>query len=107
MNYRPIQINVNLFCVLENFRKKQKMTRFIKLFCLIACLSFVSIECQPLADARSNYINFFFEMLNPSWRQHRGRIRPFSNQLGSPMLNIRGARDVSKQLEAGGKNKMR
>lgn len=54
------------------------------------------ISCQPLADSRSNYINFYMEMLNPSFRQHRARLRPFGNQLGSPILNIRGARDVSK-----------
>ena len=70
----------------------------LSLASLLVCMA-VSIECQPLADARSNYINFFFEMLNPSFRQHRGRLRPFLNQLGSPVINIRGSRDVSKQLE--------
>jgi hypothetical protein len=64
----------------------------------VACAT-VSVHAQPLADAKSNYINFFFENLNPSWRQHRSRLRPFANQLGSPVINIRGSRDVSKQLE--------
>jgi hypothetical protein len=70
---------------------------------LFACVA-VNVECQPLADARANYINFFFEMLNPSWRNHRARLRPFSNQLGSPVINVRGARDLSKQLELLGKS---
>lgn len=56
------------------------------------------VESQPLSDARSGNMNFFFEMLNPSLRQHRARLRPFGNQLGSPVINVRGARDLT-QLE--------
>ena len=70
---------------------------------LLACVLVVSQiqvdECQPIADSKTNYINFFFEQLNPSWRQHRARIRPFSNSLGTPTINVRGARDLEKQMK--------
>jgi len=60
---------------------------------LLACL-FACAQSQPIADARSNYYNYFFELLNPSWRQHRARLRPFGNQNGSPIANVRGQRSV-------------
>jgi hypothetical protein len=78
------------------------MKLLLSLMGLLACVA-VNVECQPLADSKSNYINFFFEMLNPSWRNHRARLRPFSNVLGSPVINVRGARDLSDQLEKLGK----
>ena len=66
------------------------------LFSILAFTMMVSlhVECQPSADSRSNWYNYFFEMLNPVWRHHRARLRPFANQLGSPVINIRGARSI-------------
>ncbi len=60
------------------------------------------VDCQPSLDSRSNYYNYFFEMLNPVWRHHRARLRPFTGQLGTPTINIRGARSVddgNKQIK--------
>ncbi|CAF0904012.1 unnamed protein product [Brachionus calyciflorus] len=71
---------------------------FILSVTLLALSLSVNIECQPLADSKNNFVNFFVEMLNPSFRRHRARLRPFTNQLGSPVINIRGTRDVEKTL---------
>lgn len=59
-----------------------------------AVMASLQVECQPSADSRSNWYNYFFEMLNPVWRHHRARLRPFANQMGSPVINIRGARSI-------------
>jgi hypothetical protein len=61
-------------------------------FLLILLCIFGINECQPIADSKTGNINFFFEMLNPTFRHHRARIRPYLNQLGSPLVNIRGTR---------------
>jgi hypothetical protein len=60
---------------------------------LLACL-FACAQSQPIADARSNYYNYFFELINPSWRQHRARLRPFGNLLDTSLVNIRGRRSI-------------
>ena len=74
----------------------------IKLFtsCLTFALLFIeNIKCQAIEDGKTNHINFFFEMLNPQFRHHRARLRPFLQQLGAPVINIRGTRDVSQQMK--------
>ena len=57
-------------------------------------LEYLMINCQPLA--KNEQINLFIEMMNPSFRRHRARIRPFLSQWGSPMISIRGTRDTEK-----------
>lgn len=69
------------------------MNRFLSL-CVFLWLA-INIDCQPLADSKRGNINFFIEMINPSFRQHRARIRPFVNQSGSPTINIRGTRSIT------------
>lgn len=89
--------NKKYFILFRYLIKKNQKMNFILSLASLTVLIALNVECQPLADSRNGYINFFTEMLNPSFRQHRGRLRPFASQIGSPVINVRGARDVSKQ----------
>lgn len=55
--------------------------------------------CQALADSKSNYINFYKEMLYPAFRRHRARIRPNNKNRGSPINKIRGSRNVRMECK--------
>lgn len=63
------------------------------LFLFIINYEFVWL--QVLADSKSKNINFYKEILYPSFRRHRARIRPFARLLGSPIIRIRGTRDIN------------
>ena len=56
----------------------------------------INVNSQPLADSKNGFVNFLVEMINPSFRRHRARIRPFTNQFGSPVINIRSGRGLLK-----------
>ncbi|RNA30452.1 hypothetical protein BpHYR1_036212 [Brachionus plicatilis] len=68
---------------------------FATIFCL--ALFVKNVHCQALADSKSNYINFYKEMLYPAFRRHRGRIRPNHGNRGSPINKIRGSRSTEKK----------
>ena len=50
---------------------------------------------QVFSSSKSKNIDFYKEMLYPSFRRHRARIRPFARILGTPIIHIRGARDTN------------
>jgi hypothetical protein len=54
------------------------------------------IDAQVLSDSKSSLAQFF-ENLNPVWRHHRARLRPFLSSLGSPMVSVRGVRSINFQ----------
>jgi hypothetical protein len=72
------------------------MQMILSLVALVACMS-LSVESQVLADVKSNNFNALQELVNPSWRHHRSRLRPFVNVAGSPFVSVRGARSVDNQ----------
>lgn len=72
---------------------------FIIGLAVLCVMGALQVECQPEADSRENYFPYFFEMLNPSFRHHRARLRPYASQMGSPIVNIRGTRSVTDEPE--------
>jgi hypothetical protein len=68
------------------------------LLCLITLSCFLMIDGQPIAFDRSG-LSFYYELINPRWRNHRTRIRAFTSTLGSPVANIRGARSSYQEYK--------
>ncbi len=73
------------------------INQFIKHEFLILILTVISLNAQPSADKKMNFTHLFFRLLSPQWRNHRATLRPFSGVVGSPVLNLRFARDLSVQ----------
>jgi len=59
----------------------------------------LSVECQPQADARFNWVPYLAEQFNPTFKHHRARFRPFASQLGSPIINVRGSRSIENDTQ--------
>ncbi len=59
---------------------------------LMLAISSLEVKSQPVKDVNGQ--GRFYELLNPRWRSHRARFRPFSSVWGGPMANIRGARSI-------------
>lgn len=68
----------------------------VKSILILSIIITVNVYSQPLADSKNGFVNYLIEMINPSFRRHRARLRPFTNQFGSPVVNVRGARQLSK-----------
>jgi len=66
-------------------------------FIAVASLVIVNIECQPLNDARFGFIPYLAEQFSPVLRHHRARLRPFTTQFGSPIINVRAGRSIKEQ----------
>jgi len=66
---------------------------------LMALATLAVVSAQPASDFRATSFNSLQELVNPSWRQHRGRLRPFSQLSGTPIYNVRGARSVDNQQD--------
>ena len=64
------------------------------LIIIFYCIYFFlrNIECQALTDTSN--VDFYTEILYPSFRRHRARLRPFRYSQGSHINRIRGARDL-------------
>lgn len=83
-----MKTNLDLIFIL--FRKM----KIIFFLLIVIGLEYLLIDCQPLG--KNDKLNLLIEMMNPSFRRHRARIRPFLSQWGSPMISIRGTRDTEK-----------
>jgi hypothetical protein len=71
--------------------------QFFLTLILFSCATFTNVQSQPIPFDRSG-LSFYYELINPRWRNHRSRLRPFTNVLGSPIANIRGARSTKEGI---------
>lgn len=62
----------------------------------LSSILIVSIECQPLNDARFGFIPYLAEQFSPVLKHHRARLRPFTTQFGSPIINVRAGRSIKE-----------
>lgn len=62
----------------------------------LACSTLLIVESQPIAFDQSG-LALYFERINPRFRNHRNRLRPFVNTLSSPITNVRGARSTMEK----------
>lgn len=69
--------------------KHMKIFNYIFYVFIFAIKIILTVNSQPLANPVHNLINSFIEELNPAFRRHRARLRPYRQQFGSPMISER------------------
>ena len=56
----------------------------------LLCFAAIAINNVSAQDGRFQQMNLFFEYLNPAWRLHRARLRPFVFSNPDPVWRSQG-----------------